>query len=137
MPVVVNRGSANVDAQRLPINRLENFDGVGEGVEEPNGHPGRSLVRRNFIANRAHRCWHDPHPNVFNDRTSTGRVLTVPKLAGGSSVSVFPGRAPPHRGRKQPNSYCSNCLISAIVFPFQWRVKLSSEHRLTLRMRST
>src|ERR1700677_2344849 len=89
MPVVVNRGSANVDAQRLPINRLENFDGVGEGVEEPNGHPGRSLVRRNLIANRAHCCWHDPHPTVFNDRTSTGRVLLVPKLAGGSSVAFL------------------------------------------------
>ncbi len=40
VPVIVDRGPANINAQRLTIRWFEIFDSISECVEEADGHPG-------------------------------------------------------------------------------------------------
>ena len=108
VPVVVDRGSANINAQRLAIRGLENFDSVGECVEEADGHPG---LQGNYA--------NDPHGRL---------LLTFQRSNVHRAVWWYPNRQ---------YRYDSSRLTSGIDLPFQWRVKFSSVHRLTLRMRST
>jgi hypothetical protein len=63
--VVVDRGTANVDTQRLAIGGQEIFDSISESVEETDGHPGWGLP--------------DPHGNF----SSVQRPPAVSRSANG------------------------------------------------------
>jgi hypothetical protein len=43
VPVIVDRGSAHINAQGLAIRGLKIFDSIRESVEETDGHPGVAI----------------------------------------------------------------------------------------------